>query len=390
MKDINFSIKKLYRSKEDISNYPYVSVIILNFNGEKYIRKCLSSVQGLNYPKDKYEIIFVDNGSTDGSIDYVSKKFRNIKIVRNEKNFGFSKGNNIGMENAEGELVAFLNNDMVVDKKWLLNLVKCYKETSENVCCISSKILSYDGKKIDFIDGQVSFYAHAYQISFGEKYDDLQLERKPIFFPCGGSFLINRDIYLAVGGFDDDYFAYFEDVDLGWRLWLLGYKVYFEPKSVVYHKHWGTTGSIPNYKRHVLYERNALYTIIKNYEKENLLKVLPAAILLSINRGLNYGGVDLDDFRFEVIPTGENKKNSDELKINKITLSPIMGINGVIENLYKLVSKREKIQKNRKLSDKELFKMFKMPFKSFYYSENYHVNFEKIIKVFELEDIFKI
>ena len=390
MKSKIFLNKKNYRFKESINNYLYVSIIILNFNGKDYIRKCLGSVQNLNYPKDRYEIIFVDNGSIDGSIDYVTKRFKNIKIVRNEKNFGFAKGNNIGAEKAQGELIVFLNNDMVVDKEWLSSLVKCYQETPENVCCISSKILSYDGRKIDFIDGQISFYSHAYQISFGEKYDDLQLERKPIFFPCGGSFLIDRDIYLAVGGFDDDYFAYFEDVDLGWRLWLSGYKVYFEPNSIVYHKHWGTTGGIPNYKRHVLYERNALYTIIKNYEKENLLKVLPAAILLSINRGLNYGGIDLNNFKFEENLSYGNEKVSDEISINKITLSPIIGINEVIENFYRLVSKREEIQKNRKVADKELFKMFKMPFKNFYYSENYHINFEKITKVFELEDIFKI
>src|SRR5439155_7651017 len=99
----------------------------------------------------------------------------------------------------------------------------------------------------------------------------------PLLFACGGSMLVQRDVFLAVGGFDPDYFAFFEDVDLGWRLWLLGYRVTLTPSAITYHRHHGTTNVIPNHRVHVLYERNALYTIYKNYDEEHLDRILPAS-----------------------------------------------------------------------------------------------------------------
>jgi GT2 family glycosyltransferase len=107
---------------------------------------------------------------------------------------------------------------------------------------------------------------------------------RPFLFACGGAMLIRRDLFLEVGGFDPDYFAYFEDVDLGWRLWLLGHRVVYAPRAVVYHRHHGSWQTVNDAKKWLLAERNTLYTIVKNYEDDHLARILPAALLLILQR----------------------------------------------------------------------------------------------------------
>ncbi|MBI1880519.1 MAG: glycosyltransferase family 2 protein [Chloroflexi bacterium] len=279
---------------------PFVSIIVLNYNTCEHLETCLRSLQKLIYPADKLQLILVDNASTDQSVAYVQAHFASVKLIVNDQNYGFSQGNNIGAEVATGDYIAFLNPDMRAEPRWLIELVKLLLD-DEEVAAAGSKILSWDGQTIDFAGGAANFYGYGYQVGREQEATTFNQVR-PILFACGGAMLIHRQLFIEVGGFDEDYFAYYEDLDLGWRLWVLGYKVLFAPTSVTYHIHHGSWGKIANEKRRVLYERNAFFTILKNYEEVNLNQTLPVALLLLLKRIYLTAGIDENLFRLGISP----------------------------------------------------------------------------------------
>jgi len=278
---------------------PSATVIVLNHNGLGHLEACFSSLRQLVYPAGRLELMLADNASTDGSVEWMHHKFPEVVIVQHPENYGFSKGNNLAAAKARGQVVAFLNNDMRVDQQWLVELVRPLVADKE-VVSSGSKILTWDGKQIDFAGGAMNFYGFGYQVGWGEKESrdagSSPLEFKPTISVCGGAMLIRREEFLQVGGFDEDFFAYYEDLDLGWRLWVLGYKVVIAPRSLVYHFHHGYWGKVATEKKRVFYERNSLLTIIKNYDDANLRRVLPVALLLLARRA--YLSADLSEVTF--------------------------------------------------------------------------------------------
>jgi GT2 family glycosyltransferase len=275
---------------------PTVSVIVLNYNTCEHLESCFNSLQQLIYPEDKLELILVDNASTDQSVAYIRANFTDVKLIINDKNYGFSQGNNIGARAANGDLVAFLNPDMRVDGRWLIELVKPLLRDGE-VTSAGSRILSWDGHSIDFAGSAANFYGYGYQLGVGQQAEKRSYAPEQTLFACGGAMIIRRQVFLDVGGFDEDFFAYYEDLDLGWRLWVMGYKVVFAAASITYHRHHGSWQKVNDEKRRVLYERNAFLAMLKNYDKANLNKILPVALLLLLKRIYLATGVDDDLFR---------------------------------------------------------------------------------------------
>lgn len=406
-------------------NLPAVSIIVLNYNTREHLEACFSSLYQLVYPDQKLELILVDNASTDQSSDYIQTNFAQVTLVKNDQNYGFGGGNNRGAQQASGEWVAFLNPDMRVDRRWLIEMVKPLLADSE-VTAASSKILSWDGQKIDFAGGGANFYGYGYQIGVGQDASRAAAQIKPILFACGGAMIVRRQAFLEAGGFDEDFFSYYEDVDLGWRLWVLGHKVIFVPEAVAYHHHHGSWGKVSEEKRRILYERNAFLTIVKNYEEANLNKILPAAFLLLLRRIYLATGVDENLFRpaagspkekraspsleTELQPgndsygpayylretwrtlTGEgvealylkfkaeltrrrrdkqraqkpgpmqiNKNSPDRATIPGQALSYIVAGNDIVMLYEKMLAKREAIQARRRRSDQEIMKLFERP-----------------------------
>jgi GT2 family glycosyltransferase len=237
----------------------------------------------LRYPTDRLEILLVDNASTDDSVEWTKVHYPIIRIIQNGANLGFAGGNNAGVQAARGEWVVILNPDMRVEPDWLAELVRPLAQ-DPSIACVASKVLSWDGKTIDFADAAINFMGWGCQPGFGNQnlaeYDTL----RPLLFANGGAMLVKRDVYISLGGFDADFFAYYEDVDLGWRLWLNGYQVAFAPQAIVYHRHHGSWQHVSAAKKWVLSERNTLFTIIKNFDDANLARVLPAALLLLAQR----------------------------------------------------------------------------------------------------------
>ncbi len=334
---------------------------MLNYNGLRHLEECFTSLLDIDYPKDRLELILTDNGSTDGSLDFMREHFPTVRLVETGSNLGFAAGNNFGAEAATGEYVAFLNNDTRVEPDWLNELVKgLLAGQGAGVVCTSSLMLDWAGKKIDFLSGGLNFHGFGFQPSYGLPLEGQNLAPRDLLFACGGSMLIRRDVFLEVGGFDPDYFAFFEDVDLGWRLWMLGYKVTLTPTAITYHRHHGTASEMANHRIQVLYERNALYTIYKNYEEANLNKILPAALLLLGQRAVRLaelGGVDFSDY--DLASTSTDPSPVENLHRNAV--ATLIAVDEFRANLAKFQQKREWLQARRKRSDAELMAMFGQP-----------------------------
>jgi GT2 family glycosyltransferase len=262
---------------------PLVSIIILNYNGKKFLKNCLKSVFKTDY--DFFEVIFVDNSSTDGSFEFVQKNYKSesrLKIIRSEKNLGFGGGNNIGIKKAKGDFIVFLNNDTWVDPLWLEEIIKVIKKEPLVGACQSKLLLVEDSKRFDSAGDFVDQYGIMMRRGgdWGET-DREQYDRvEEIFSARGAAMTIRRSVLKKIGLFDPDYFVTYEDIDICWRIRLGGYKVVYVPSSVVYHI--GEASMPPNNPNKAYYiTKNWISTLFKNYETRNLLKRLPFALVLA-------------------------------------------------------------------------------------------------------------
>lgn len=279
---------------------PTVSLVVLNWNGRDFLAECLESLAAIDYLGDRLELVLCDNGSDDGSIDLVRERFPGFRIVALDHNHGFAEGNDLAAAEATGDWVGFLNNDMVVPPTWLRDMLAPL-DRDPDIACLASRIMSRDGATIDFIGGGIDFLGHGLQLDHGAMRSEHDRARR-LLFACGGAMLIRRELFLEVGGFDPSYFAFFEDVDLGWRLNLLGHDVWYTPQASALHRHHGTAQRLGAHQLRTLSERNALFTIYKNYDDANLAAVLPVALMLLNEKALMMGGVDAAAFRVGEAP----------------------------------------------------------------------------------------
>ncbi|MBU1627325.1 glycosyltransferase [bacterium] len=365
-----------------------VSIIILNHNGEDFLSNCLDSLVKLDYPKDKYEIIIVDNNSNDGSVELIEKNYGDVRIIKNHVNMGFGKANNLAVREISSDYIAFLNNDVRVEKDWLSNLVNSIDEDNKIVCA-GAKILNWDGTLIDFAGGNINFMGAGVQRDYNKAVSETHIERGYIPFACGGSMLISRDVFIDIGCFDEDYTFYNEDTDLGWRLWLYGYKVILEPEAVSYHQHHGTGDKVltQTHKR-AFCDRNALYSMFKNLEEKNLGKFLPLSLLTGILRIPAMAGIDTSSFFFDPA-NSKNNKPPDVYNIRSHDMSFIAAVEDFARNLPKLMEKRKVVQKRRVISDEDLFSKFDGFFNTGYFSYNYWEEYKNLLQVIDTDDFIQ-
>lgn len=266
------------------STPPKVSIVILTALGATHLPDCLMSLREQTYPSDRVEVIVVDNSSANDPTGDVQRLYPGARTILNRTNRGFAAGNNVGASVATGDYLVFLNDDTRVDSDFLHELVET--ALRRGAAAVASRILDWSGTRIDFVDGAVNFQGKGFQLNYDAPADSLTLEEKPLLFACGCAMLIDRAVFLEAGKWDEGTFAYYEDVELGWRLNLLGHAVWFAPRSVVYHKHHGTSGQWAEPPRIRLYERNSLRMLYELLELESLERVLPATLLLAADRAL--------------------------------------------------------------------------------------------------------
>lgn len=342
---------------------PTVSIVIPTYNGLAHLVECLGSLCALNYPADRREIILVDNGSSDGSVDYVKESYPEVTVIQNESNMGFAVPCNLGAERSQSEYVAFLNNDTRVHPEWLNELTRSIDSPRgglENLVCAAGKIVSWDGHVLDYDGGIMSFHGHGHHLGMGRPVSAGSSHEQPTLFACAASMLIRRDVFFEVGGFDPDYFAYFEDVDLGWRLWLFGFQVLYCPTAIVFHKGHGTA-ALSQAERKRLLERNGLFNIFKNYSDENLEQMLlPALSLATMKASIDaeYSGSYLD------------------------------AISEFFTGLDQLRRKRRDVQRRRKLDDSRIFPLFRQPFRPSLFDDRYWRWQRKLVCSFGLDKKF--
>jgi GT2 family glycosyltransferase len=345
-----------------MSALPSVTIIVLNYNGLHHLQTCFASLAEVDYPTEQLELMLVDNASTDGSVAFVQSHYPQVNIVQNETNLGFAPANNRGAREARGQYVVFLNNDMVVEPEFLRGLIEAIASMPGAVCA-GAKILNWDGTQFDFGGAASHFAGYAYQIGLGKPYSDSQFtESGPILYACGGAMLIERHVFLDVGGFDEDYFIYYEDLDLGWRLWILGYDVVFAPRAVARHRHHGTMDGFSNYRKRVLYKRNALSSALKNYADENMGRVMAAVLLGTVSgvveQAVQHGTLRLDEFHIQA-----RSRSEPHIALGRYEMASLVAIHDVVERLPQLLEKRRRIQAARKRTDEAVALRFAWPFR---------------------------
>ena len=420
--------------------HPTVSVLVLNYNGKQHLESCLRSLVEINYPGDRLEIVLVDNGSSDGSQELVRRRFPSVRLLEHGENLGFSRGNNLAAAAVDSEYVAFLNNDTRVDRDWLRQAVDALDPDSGSIA-VGSRILSWDGKKLDFVGPRLTFYGIANQVDFRSREIDRYREVMPILAPCGGSMLIDRSVFLQSAGFDEDYFAFFEDTDLGWRLWVLGYRAVLAPGSITYHRQHGYWGKRSlEVKKRVFYDRNALYSVVKNYEEENLRRVFPAALLLTVKRALVASWIDRDSYRLvgggttyegarsTLIPDyteettlasklhrswaeggvsgtankvlrrlsntalkaiGKSLPLAETEVVPREAVSHLVALEDLTFNLQRMLKKRDRIQTARRRPDSQIIPLFLDPFWPVAKNPDYLRCVEQLVRDFDVDSIFE-
>ncbi len=361
-----------------------VSIVIVNYKGTDDTLACLEGLGKLDWPKEFLEIIVVDNASGDGGDKLISQKFPNVKVLALKENTGFAGGCNRGAKEATGTYVAFLNNDARPDPGWLFHGVAALEADLE-VGCVASKVLDWEGNAIDFVDAALSFYGHGFKLHAGSPDSSAHDDAKDILFASGAAMIMRTETFRKVGGFDERYFMFFEDVDLGWRLWLLGHKVRYVPDSLVFHRHHGTMARFAAWREHYLLERNALFTIYKNYDDQNLATFLPAAMALAVRRGVALGGNDPHALDLE---RGVIDEDADDITVSKQTIAPVYAIDAFVEAMPSLHASRVSLQEARQRTDAEITRMFRLPLHPNIDHPYFLEGFESITRAFGVDRPF--
>ena len=269
-----------------MSSLRKVSVAILSWNGRHHLEVCLDALRRQQPPGCDWEVLVLDNGSTDDTADWVRRHHAEVRLIESPVNQGFCAGNNRLVEEAEGDAIVLLNNDTRPRPEWLGELVEAFGAAGDDVAAVSGRIVDWSGKRLDFARGVLTFDGHAFQQDFGRPLAEVEIPAagSELLFACGGNMIVRKRSFQDAGGFDEGYFAYLEDVDLGWRLWAGGERVLFAPDAVVHHRSMATSQLLGNENRGFLFERNAFLTAYKNYDDDSWRQLAPAILLTLAHR----------------------------------------------------------------------------------------------------------
>ena len=308
---------------------PLISIIILNYNAGNLLLECVKSIINSNYKK--LEIIIVDNVSKDNSHKICKKKFTDIILIENKKNLGYCGGNNIGIEQANGEFIVILNPDVIVESNWLNELLIAFRKYGDGL--YQPKILATTDHSIIISAGNmIQLFGFGFARGKGEN-DKGQYEKdEEVGYASGTCLFSSADIFKEIGNFDSYLFAYHDDLDLCWKGRLKGIRSFYIHKSIIYHPLEGYSFKWDSFK-YFLMERNRLYCLKKNFSKKTIFKMLPSLILVDIAVTLFYLK---KGFIFEKIKANLN----------------------ILKNYNTISRNHNLIQQNRIIEDNEIIKKF--------------------------------
>lgn len=317
----------------NLQDLPLVSILMVNYNGEAHLQEFFESVFNLNYPKDKYEVVVMDNASSDGSPDWIVENYPQVKLIRLEKNCGFQVANNMGVKNyCRGDFIALLNSDVVLEKNWLIELIRQAVKAPEAI--YGSKMLWYHRRDyIVYAGGKLFFWGDHCHLQCYARDSNEQTRPFLVLYADGCGELLSKELYLKLGGFDESYWAYADDYELSWKTWLLGYKVYFVPTAKFYHKVSASFGI--RSKTHIyLLVRNQLRNIMKFAELPTMVVMVPSFMSYYLAMYL-------------VVYCVQERQFSLILPILQAYLK-------IVLELPSLINVRRKFQRGRRIRDREL------------------------------------
>ncbi|SNR38759.1 Glycosyltransferase, GT2 family [Haloechinothrix alba] len=374
---------------------PLVSVIVVNYRCAHETVRCLRSLaEVLDYPH--VEVICVDNASEGpdaGTIRSAADELTGcaVELVVAERNLGFAGGCNLGAEYARGSVLAFLNNDARPDPAWVSAAVAVLT-ADPTVAAVASKVVGWDGATADFVDAGLTWFGMGYKRHADAplaELDPAEHERaKDVLFATGAAMFVRAAVYAELGGFDERFFMFYEDVDLGWRLNLYGWRVRYVPGSLAYHRHHGTMDAIDTAesgRETFLLERNALAALYKNLADSSLASALPAALGLAVRRSTARGEIDPTQLDLR---HGTARPDSAPVPVSRQALAGVLAIDQFVEQLPELVPAREEVQAQRVRSDTDLAPLVRNALEPAFPLPRYLTAHEILTRAFPVGDTF--
>lgn len=262
-----------------------IAVIILNWNGAHFLKRYLPNILQ-NSDLNTAEIIVADNGSTDNSIEILQQEFKNVTIIRLEKNYGFAEGYNQAINQLDNEFVLLLNSDVEVSKNWLEPLIKRIEENTKIAACVPKIKSINEPSKFEYAGAAGGFIDRfGYAFCRGRIFDTVEEDKGQyddacrVFWGTGAALLVRTTLYKQAKGLDRKFFAHMEEIDLCWRFNRMGFEIWYEPQSTVYHLGGGTLAQGNPHKTFLNY-RNSLMMLLKNLKKRELIWILPFRMIL--------------------------------------------------------------------------------------------------------------
>lgn len=327
---------------------PRVSALVVSWNGRRWLAECLASLAAQDLPARDLEIVVADNGSTDGTLEWLRAEHPDVRALALGANLGFAEANNRAAAEARGEWLVLLNNDAVAAPDFCAELLA--RAQASGAEAAAARILDWTGDGVEFGGGAINLAGFGFQRSswhpgFVEADDGAALP-----FACAGAMAVRRDCFLDLGGFDRDYFAYYEDVDLGWRLNLAGGRVVYARAATVRHRRHATSSRMGDNWRHFHWYRNTLLTLVKNADAEGFGARLAAGLALLFSRVATFHG--------EATRARERGEAADAARWLEIAAGAAEGLNAVLVDWDRALARREAVQALRRVGDAALAARF--------------------------------
>lgn len=364
-------------------------MIVVNYRGAADTITCLRSLtQDLDYPH--LEILCVDNASGGDDLTRL-KTVPGVKIIASDRNLGFAGGCNLAAKQAQGSVLAFLNNDARPDPGWVRAAVAELR-AEPGVAAVASKVLDWEGTAADFVDGGLTWFGMGYKRHAGSPLAEVPAAEhelpKDVLFATGSAMFVRAGVFAEIGGFDARFFMFYEDVDLGWRLNLRGWRVRYVPASLTYHRHHGTMSEVdsPETGRETfLLERNALAALYKNVSDETLAKALPAALALAVRRATARAGLEGTELD---LARGTGPIDTSPVEVPRTMLAGVLGVDQFVEMLPSLAESRAIEQAARVRTDTDLIPLLRKALEPAYPLPRYLAAHDILVEAFGIEKLF--
>ncbi|HWC12056.1 MAG TPA: glycosyltransferase, partial [Acidimicrobiales bacterium] len=361
-----------------------VSVVVVNYRGADDTVACLRAFDDLDWPRDCLELIVVDNASEDGSAERIAAAVPRATVLESPVNRGFAGGCNLGVARASGQWIGLINNDARPHPRWAAAAVEAF-EADANVASVASKVLDWEGTVVDYVDASLTWFGMGYKRECEQPDTGAWDDPRDVLFATGAAMFVRADVWREVGGFDERYFMFYEDVDLGWRLNLMGHRVRYVPGSVAYHRHHASMKGYGPWREHFLLERNALFTLYKNFGDESLARALPAALALAVRRGVSRADTDPTSLDLaHGAPGGEPGR----VEVSREVLAPTLAIDAFVEHLPALHRDRKRVQADRRRTDAELLPLFRRPIEPAFAHERFLEGHRALVEAFGIDEHF--